>query len=158
MTQIEITPAELPFHEWIGLFVKVDSSCDPTINGLSGFVIDETRNTIRIETDISSRLKTDSKTDPDADLKSDPDADLKFDSDIALKFDVPVDFKAHLRLKSAEPSRFRAVTVPKAGAVFVFTIPERISQTGRQVSVKIDGNIMLSQPQNRIKNLKKSKI
>jgi len=106
MTQIEITPAELPFHEWIGLFVKVDSSCDPTLNGLSGFVVDETRNTVVIETDSKSAL---------------------------IK------------------------TVPKAGTVFVFTIPERISQTGRQISVKIDGNITLSQPQNRIKNLKKSK-
>jgi RNase P/RNase MRP subunit p29 len=107
MTQIEITPAELPFHEWIGMFVKVDSSCDPSLNGLSGFVVDETRNTVLIESDF-------------------PKSDL-------IK------------------------TVPKAGTVFVFTIPERISQTGRNISVKIDGNITLSQPQNRIKNLKKSK-
>lgn len=105
MTQIEITPAELPYHELIGLLVKVDSSCDPTLNGLSGIVVDETRNTIKVETD----------------------------------------------------DEFRLVTVPKAGTVFVFTIPERISQTGRNISVKIDGNITLSQPQNRIKNLKKSR-
>ncbi|MDL2260873.1 ribonuclease P protein subunit [Methanimicrococcus sp. OttesenSCG-928-J09] len=105
MTQIEITPAELPYHELIGLLVKVDSSCDPTLNGLSGFVVDETRNMITIETDDESRL----------------------------------------------------ITVQKKGTVFVFTIPERISQTGRNISVKIDGNITLSQPQNRIKNLKKSR-
>ncbi|MBZ3936269.1 ribonuclease P protein component 1 [Methanimicrococcus blatticola] len=104
MTQIEITPAELPYHELIGLLVKVDSSCDPTLNGLSGRVIDETRNTIKIET-----------------------------------------------------SQGFIKIVPKAGTVFVFTIPERISQTGRNISVKIDGNITLSQPQNRIKNLKKSR-
>jgi len=106
MTQIEITPAELPFHEWIGLFVKVDSSCDPTFNGLSGIIIDETRNTVKIETDsLSGSIRT----------------------------------------------------VPKTGTVFIFEIPEGISQTGRNISVKIDGNITLSQPQNRIKNLKKSK-
>ena len=115
MTQIEITPAELPFHEWIGRFVKVDSSCDPTFNGLFGFIIDETRNTVIIETDSASGS-----------------------NNAALK---PTSVK----------------TVPKAGTVFVFEIPEGISQTGRNISVKIDGNITLSQPQNRIKNLKKSK-
>jgi ribonuclease P protein subunit POP4 len=111
MTQIEITPAELPYHELIGLLVKVDSSCDPTINGLSGLVIDETRNTLKIET--VSGLKSKNRL-------------------------------------------IKTVTVPKAGTVFVFTLPERISQTGR-ISVMIDGNITLSQPQNRIKNLKKSR-
>ena len=109
MTQIEITPAELPFHEWIGRFVKVDSSCDPTLNGLSGKIIDETKNTVQIETD------------------------------------------------SASDSKKTVKTVPKAGTVFVFELSEGISQTGRNISVKIDGNITLSQPQNRIKNLKKSK-
>jgi len=116
MTQIEITPAELPFHEWIGLFVKVDSSCDPTLHGLSGLIIDETKNTIIVETD------------------SKKESGLNHDC-----------------------TRQRVVTVPKAGTVFVLTIPEGISQTGRNISVKIDGNITLSQPQNRIKNLKKSR-
>lgn len=130
MTQIEITPAELPYHELIGLFVKVDSSCDPTINGLSGLVVDETRNTIKIETDSSVSAR---KSDL---VKTGPDASSRIETAAAAS---------------------RVVTVPKAGTVFVFTIPERISQTGRQISVKIDGNIMLSQPQNRIKNLKKSR-
>lgn len=122
MTQIEITPAELPYHELIGLLVKVDSSCDPTLNGLSGRVIDETRNTIKIETS-QGFIKTEFRTSSE----------------------------------SADTALSRVVTVPKAGTVFVFTIPERISQTGRNISVKIDGNITLSQPQNRIKNLKKSR-
>ncbi|WNY29377.1 hypothetical protein MmiEs2_16040 [Methanimicrococcus stummii] len=125
MTQIEITPAELPYHELIGLLVKVDSSCDPTINGLSGLVVDETRNTLEIETDFQSDLTS--------------VTELRTSSE-------PID-TAHSRV----------VIVPKAGTVFVFTIPERISQTGRNISVKIDGNITLSQPQNRIKNLKKSR-
>lgn len=122
MTQIEITPAELPYHELIGLLVKVDSSCDPTLNGLSGRVVDETRNTIKIETS-QGFIKTELRT------SSEP----------------------------TDTAHSRVVTVPKAGTVFVFTIPERISQTGRNISVKIDGNITLSQPQNRIKNLKKSR-
>jgi ribonuclease P protein subunit POP4 len=102
-TKIEIAPEDLPYHELIGLSVRVDSSCDPTFNGLSGIVIDETRNTFQIE------------------------------------------------IKSGG-----LVLVPKKGTVFVFEIPEGISQNGR-ISVKLDGNIMLSQPQNRIKNLKKSR-
>jgi ribonuclease P protein subunit POP4 len=102
-TKIEITPENLPYHELIGLHVWVDSSCDPTFNGLSGIVIDETRNTFQIETKAGG-----------------------------------------------------LVLIPKKGTVFVFEIPEGISQNGR-ISVKLDGNIMLSQPQNRIKNLKKSR-
>ena len=103
---IEIAPEDLPYHELIGLNVRVDSSCDPTFNGLSGLVIDETRNTFKIE------------------------------------------------IKSGKSTLEK--TVPKKGSVFVFDLPEGISQNGR-ISVKLDGNIMLSQPQNRIKNLKKSR-
>ncbi|WNY24038.1 hypothetical protein MmiHf6_13630 [Methanimicrococcus hongohii] len=128
MTQIEITPAELPYHELIGLLVKVDSSCDPTINGLSGLVVNETRNTLEIETDSCS--KSESR--------------------------LVTDLHTPSRMKAVDTA-LRVVTVPKAGTVFVFTIPGRISQTGRNISVKIDGNITLSQPQNRIKNLKKSR-
>lgn len=126
MTQIEITPAELPYHELIGLLVKVDSSCDPTLNGLSGRVIDETRNTIKIETDSVSKNKS-------------------------------AGTLSRTCSGSVDTALPRVVIVPKKGTVFVFTIPERISQTGRNISVKIDGNITLSQPQNRIKNLKKSR-
>ncbi|MDR0767632.1 MAG: ribonuclease P protein subunit [Methanosarcinales archaeon] len=131
MTQIEITPAELPYHELIGLLVKVDSSCDPTINGLSGLVIDETRNTLKIETGLKSGL------------------------DDAASC-VVTDLHTLSRMEAVNTAS-RVVTVPKKGTVFVFTLPERISQTGRQISVQIDGNITLSQPQNRIKNLKKSR-
>ncbi len=99
-----IPPERLPYHELIGLPVRVGNSCDPTLKGLSGIIIDESRNTFRIETE-SGLMKT----------------------------------------------------VPKSGTEFIFTIPERISEKGR-ISVKIQGNIMLSQPQNRIKNLKKSRL
>lgn len=37
-------------HELCGLSVKVEKSTDPTQKGLSGKVIDETYNTIKIET------------------------------------------------------------------------------------------------------------
>ncbi|WNY26391.1 ribonuclease P protein component 1 [Methanolapillus ohkumae] len=99
MTEIEITPDTLPFHELIGLSVLVESSCDPTMTGLFGIILDESRNTFQIETKQGMK------------------------------------------------------TVPKSGSVFVFTW---VSENGR-ISAKINGKTMLSQPQNRIKNLKKSR-
>lgn len=98
---ILISPDLLPSHELIGLFVRIRRPSDPTFDGLSGFVVDETKNTLKIET-VSSLLKT----------------------------------------------------VPKSGTEFTFILPENDTEKGR-MSVKIQGNILLSQPQNRIKNLKK---
>jgi len=45
-----ITPENLRAHELIGLNAKVQNSTDPSRKGISGLVIDETRNTIVIET------------------------------------------------------------------------------------------------------------
>jgi len=45
-----ITPHNLVRHELVSLPVKVIKSADPTQKGLSGKAIDETYNTIRIET------------------------------------------------------------------------------------------------------------
>ncbi len=45
-----ITPQNLVRHELIGLKVKVENSSDPTQKGISGRVIDETYNTLKIET------------------------------------------------------------------------------------------------------------
>jgi len=45
-----ITPHNLVRHELASLPVKVIKSADPTQKGLSGKVIDETYNTIKIET------------------------------------------------------------------------------------------------------------
>lgn len=45
-----ITPQNLVRHELISLAVKITKSTDPTQKGLSGKVIDETYNTIKIET------------------------------------------------------------------------------------------------------------
>ncbi|WNY25580.1 ribonuclease P protein component 1 [Methanolapillus millepedarum] len=102
MTEIEITPDNLPFHECIGLSVTVKSSCDPTITGLSGIIVDESRNTFQIETNGKIR------------------------------------------------------TIPKTGSVFSFSLVSEKSENGR-ISAQINGKYMLSQPQNRIKNLKKSR-
>lgn len=45
-----ITPQNLVRHELIGLKVKIFKSTDPTQKGISGTVIDETYNILRIET------------------------------------------------------------------------------------------------------------
>ncbi len=42
------SPRNLRFHELIGLRVRIVSHSDPTLVGLEGVVIDETRNTLRI--------------------------------------------------------------------------------------------------------------
>lgn len=43
------TRRNLPYHELIGLEVIVKEHTDPTLRGLSGRVVDETRNTLVIE-------------------------------------------------------------------------------------------------------------
>ena len=45
-----ITPKNLVRHELIGLAVRIDESTDPTLKGVRGRVIDETYNTLKIET------------------------------------------------------------------------------------------------------------
>jgi len=45
-----ITPQNLVRHELIGLAVKIAKSTDPTQKGLKGRVIDESHNTLKIET------------------------------------------------------------------------------------------------------------
>lgn len=44
-----ITPENLPRHELIGLDVEVVESTDETLEDVSGEVMDETRNTLRID-------------------------------------------------------------------------------------------------------------
>jgi len=46
----EIDPKDIAKHELIGMHVKVVSCTDPSVVGSEGRIIDETRNTIVIET------------------------------------------------------------------------------------------------------------
>jgi ribonuclease P protein subunit POP4 len=48
--------------------------------------------------------------------------------------------------------------VPKAGTTFVFRIPARLSGEHAVKHVKIDGNLLVSQPENRTKNIKKIRM
>ena len=47
---MSIKPYNLVRHELIGLEVKVKKSTDPTLSNVTGLVIDETYNTLKIET------------------------------------------------------------------------------------------------------------
>lgn len=56
-----------------------------------------------------------------------------------------------------ENSQSREKKIPKADSEFLFRIPAELSEKGRRSDtfVKIQGNLLLSQPENRIKNIKK---
>lgn len=45
-----ITPKNILSHEWTGLKVSIVQSTDPTTKGISGLVLNETRNTFSIKT------------------------------------------------------------------------------------------------------------
>jgi len=45
-----ITPQNILAHEWIGLSITIKEAADRKLNGLSGIVRDETRNTFQLET------------------------------------------------------------------------------------------------------------
>ncbi|MCG7850145.1 MAG: ribonuclease P protein component 1 [ANME-2 cluster archaeon] len=105
---MQITPQNLIHHELIGLEAAVVHSSNTAQIGIKGKVIDETRNTLRI--DVGDRL---------------------------------------------------VKTVPKSHTQFVFTIP---TSDGRRylpktsVWVKVDGTLLLSQPENRIQSKFKKTI
>ncbi|MDD3042076.1 MAG: ribonuclease P protein component 1 [Methanosarcinaceae archaeon] len=104
ISDVEILPSNLIYHELIGLFVKVVDSTNPSLIGIRGPVIDETKNMLLVET-----------------------------------------------------SQARELMIPKAGTEFIFRIPAKLSEKGRRSDtfVKVQGNLLLSQPENRIKSIKK---
>lgn len=100
---MDITPSNLIYHELMGLTTRVIDSTNPSLINIRGKVVDETRNTLTVETDGA-----------------------------------------------------RETVVPKMGTIFVFQIPAR-SAGGHEVKhVKVNGTLLLSQPENRIKNIKKN--
>lgn len=48
--------------------------------------------------------------------------------------------------------------VPKKGTTFVFQIPARLSSEHAERYVKVNGNLLLSQPENRTKNIRKIRM
>ncbi|MGP8321067.1 MAG: ribonuclease P protein component 1 [Methanosarcinaceae archaeon] len=102
---LDITPSNLIYHELIGLIVRVADSTNPTLVDIRGKVVDETRNTLILETDGA-----------------------------------------------------REIVVPKTGTIFVFQIPTRLAGGHDVKHVKVYGTLLLSQPENRIKNIRKNNM
>jgi len=84
-----ITAQNLVRHELIGLKVRISKSTDPT-QKIFGMVVDETYNTLKIETKGKER------------------------------------------------------TIPKGNSIFIFTLPNGMK-------VEVDGKILISRPEDRIK-------
>lgn len=102
---MEITASKLIFHELIGLGVEVVDATNPALVGISGRVVDETKNMLIVLTKAGSERM-----------------------------------------------------VPKAVTTFVFRIPARLSGKHAERHVKIDGNLLVSQPENRTKNIRKIRM
>lgn len=99
---MEISPSNLIYHELIGLVTEVVGSTNPTFIDIRGKVVDETRNTLIVETEGD-----------------------------------------------------REKMVPKADATFVFQLPVRSADKCTIKHVKVNGTLLLSQPENRIRNIRK---
>jgi ribonuclease P protein subunit POP4 len=56
-SKVEILPSNLIFHELIGLEIKVSNSTNPSLIGIRGRVINETKNMLVIENSESRELK-----------------------------------------------------------------------------------------------------
>jgi ribonuclease P protein subunit POP4 len=54
-----------------------------------------------------------------------------------------------------ENSQSRVLKIPKADSEFLFRIPAELSEKRSDTFIKIQGSLLLSQPENRIKNIKK---
>ncbi len=52
---MRVSKWNLPYHELIGLEVIVERHTDPTLEGLKGRVVDETKNTLHVE--VSGKVK-----------------------------------------------------------------------------------------------------
>ncbi|MBC7114763.1 MAG: ribonuclease protein subunit [Archaeoglobi archaeon] len=93
---MELRPENLIYHELLGLNVKVESSTNPSMEGLSGIVVDETANMLVIE--VNGKEKK----------------------------------------------------IPKHGNVFLFDLGD--------VLVRVNGDLLVSRPEMRIKNRFKKKF
>jgi len=93
---MSITPENIVRHELIGLRVKVEKSTDKSLEKLSGKVIDESYNMLRIEG------------------------------------------------KKRGEKKAKEKSIPKRNSIFIFTLPNG-------VKVEVDGRLLVSRPEDRIK-------
>jgi ribonuclease P protein subunit POP4 len=119
----KITPENLVYHTLIGLETVVSGSTNPDIVGISGVVVDETRNTLLITTGYS-----------DFSAMNEAAAAVLLETGNAAP-------------QSGEPDEagdyFLDKTIPKAHSTFIFSLPD-------DRKVRVDGDLLVARPEDRI--------
>ncbi|HDN65543.1 MAG TPA: ribonuclease P protein component 1 [Methanosarcinales archaeon] len=119
----EITPGNLVYHTLIGLETVVSGSTNPDIVGISGVVVDETRNTLLITTGYS-------------------DFSAMNEATAAVSLET-----GNTAPQSGEPDEagdyYLDKTIPKAHSTFIFSLPD-------DRKVRVDGDLLVARPEDRI--------
>ncbi|PXF61431.1 MAG: hypothetical protein C4B59_04120 [Candidatus Methanogaster sp.] len=119
----EITPGNLVHHTLIGLETVVSGSTNPDMVGISGVVVDETRNTLLITT-----------RHPDFFAMNEATAAVSLETGSTAPH-------------SGEPNEsgdyFLDKIIPKAHSTFIFSLPD-------DRKVRVDGDLLVARPEDRI--------
>lgn len=137
------------YHELIGLELKVVDSLNKSLIGLSGIVVDETRNTLLIEqkfdlNEDSSLISDLNGNRLDSSLNSDLNEtclDLNENSNLNKKSS---DLNKKDLNKNLSSNHKNTKLIQKDVSVFQFKVPDG-------TIVEIDGKILLNRPEDRIK-------
>ncbi len=128
-----ISSKNIFYHELIGLELKVVDSSNPSLIGLSGTVIDETKKTLLIEVPI----KTSDEVSKKAFDKGSDDMGLD-ELSAGQDEDFSSNQQNHFNLV------YKEKLIQKDVSIFQFKVPDG-------TIVEIDGKILLNRPEDRIK-------
>lgn len=128
-----ISSKNIFYHELIGLELKVVDSSNPSLIGLSGTVIDETKKTLLIEVPI----KTSDEVSKKAFDKGSEDMGLD-ELSAGQDEDFSSNQQNHFNLV------YKEKLIQKDVSIFQFKVPDG-------TIVEIDGKILLNRPEDRIK-------
>ena len=133
-----ISSKNIFYHELIGLELKVVDSSNPSLIGLQGTVIDETKKTLLIETkeEINRNLLVETKDEINRNLL------------IQSKNESSAEMNQNDKDLSSNQNDFNFISseklIQKDVSVFQFKVPDG-------TVVEIDGKILLNRPEDRIK-------
>lgn len=118
-----ITPENLIYHTLIGLEAAVAENANPDMIGISGVVVDETRNTLVVNSQLVHLFCHERSSER---LSPDPDVDGRDcgDSD-------PSHSLSHDKI------------IPKSQTTFIFSLPDGIR-------VRVAGSLLVARPEDRI--------
>jgi ribonuclease P protein subunit POP4 len=130
-----ITPENLVYHTLIGLEVVVSGSANPDMVGITGVVIDETRNTLVISPSLTGVFH--GKPNREIDIDSDGDrGDRGVLPELPLSPASPEGDSATLTGKDDR-------IIPKSHTTFIFELPG-------SDRVRINGGLLVARPEDRI--------